>query len=152
MLNSKSRRLEQKKSQILYPGFFGHGDFLLEKSDLEVAMLGFFLCLPTKKKTAHPLFQAYLKEAHDWQAEDSTSFTALHVAHVLCALNKLKRSGLREPDVDAHVEILQTLADNYLVQGKMIPAKLLRLGTLKHPFQPLKKKEVEWKREDGNIP
>lgn len=86
------------------------------------------------KKKAHPLFQAYLKEAHDWQPEDSTSFTALHVAHLLCALNKLKRSGLREPDVDAHVEILQTLADNYLVQGKMIPAKLLRLGTLKHPI------------------
>ena len=95
-----------------------------------------------KKKPAHPLFQAYLKEAHDWQPEDSTSFTALHVAHVLCALNKLKRSGLREPDVDAHVEILQTLADNYLVQGKMIPAKLLRLGTLKHPFQPLTKKKM----------
>ena len=80
---------------------------------------------------ANSLFQAYLKEAHDWQPEDSTSFTALHVAHLLCALNKLKRSGLREPDVDAHVEILQALADNYLVQGNMIPAKLLRLGTWK---------------------
>lgn len=125
-------------SQVLCPGFFGHGVFWLEKSDFRVAMLGFFYVC--QQKPAHPLFQAYLKETHDWQPEDSTSFTALHVAHLLCALNKLKRSGLREPDVDAHVEILQTLADNYLVQGKMIPAKLLRLGTLKHPFQPLKKK------------
>lgn len=33
------------------------------------------------------------------------------------------------PDVDAHVEILQTLADKYLAQGdKLIPAKLLTLG------------------------
>lgn len=48
------------------------------------------------------------------------------MAHLLSGLNKLKRSGLREPDVDSHVDILQVLADSYLV-NQVIPAKLLIL-------------------------
>ena len=69
--------------------------------------------------------EAYLKDSHDWQPPGE-NFTALHVAHLLSALNKLKRSGLREPDVDCHVDILQVLADSYLV-NQVIPAKLLIL-------------------------
>ena len=74
---------------------------------------------------AHDDAKAYLKEPHGWQPEGSQSFTALHVDHLLSALNSLRRSGLREPDVDAHVEILQTLADSSLVDGKVIPATML---------------------------
>ena len=44
----------------------------------------------------------------------------------LSGLNKLKRSGLREPDVDSHVDILQVLADSYLV-NQVTPGKLLIL-------------------------
>ena len=74
--------------------------------------------------TFHP--EAYLKDSHDWQPATGANFTALHVAHLLSGLNKLKRSGLREPDVDSHVDILQVLADSYLV-NQLIPAKLLIL-------------------------
>jgi hypothetical protein len=70
--------------------------------------------------------EAYLKDSHDWQPPAGENFTALHVAHLLSGLNKLKRSGLREPDVDSHVDILQVLADSYLV-NQVIPGKLLIL-------------------------
>lgn len=90
-----------------------------------------FRC-PKKKTPTSPVRscsytpEAYLKDSHDWQPPPGENFTALHVAHLLSGLNKLKRSGLREPDVDSHVDILQVLADSYLV-NQVIPAKLLIL-------------------------
>ena len=58
----------------------------------------------------------------------------MHVAHVVQALNSMRRSAAREPDVDVHVEVLQVLADDYVLkppdavatQGAIIPAAMLR--------------------------
>eukprot|EP00930_Biecheleria_cincta_P042397 TRINITY_DN29176_c0_g1_i1.p1 TRINITY_DN29176_c0_g1~~TRINITY_DN29176_c0_g1_i1.p1 ORF type:complete len:3801 (-),score=763.37 TRINITY_DN29176_c0_g1_i1:725-11332(-) len=57
-----------------------------------------------------------------------TGFMPIHVAHLTSALNTLRRSGLREPDADAHVEVLQTLADHHLLSGdsEAVPASLLQ--------------------------
>ncbi|CAJ1353350.1 unnamed protein product [Effrenium voratum] len=69
--------------------------------------------------------KAYLETSHTWQPPEDKDFSTLEVAHLVSALNSLRRSGLQEPDVDAHVEILQSLADHHLVEGKVVPAKML---------------------------
>ena len=56
------------------------------------------------------------------------------MAKLVLELNRLKRSNLREPDVDAHVEILQGLCDQHLM-GEGMAAKLLP-PLLQHCLRP----------------